>query len=182
VLEHRSIEIISDIWILQRYLNYRFQDNTKETPTEIMERIIQGDSLLFWPVPRLCTSRHRFTAGWKAHTNFADESAWLTADNVRSEAVTILRSQEELKMLSLYTLIFSQLIVSLKYTGTTILEFTAHETPNFTGLSGTSWVRCEFCEHQYRLFCLFMYPCKWNHASSEKKCQLRIDFTFNDRL
>jgi hypothetical protein len=39
------------------------------------------------------------------HTNFADESASLTADNVRNEVVTIHRSQEVLKMLSLYKLI-----------------------------------------------------------------------------
>jgi hypothetical protein len=45
----------------------------------------------------------RCTAGCEAHTNFADESACLTADNVRNEVVTIHRSQEVLKMLSLYT-------------------------------------------------------------------------------
>jgi hypothetical protein len=42
----------------------------------------------------------RSTACCEAHTNFADESAWLTADNVRKEVVTIHRSQEVLKMLS----------------------------------------------------------------------------------
>jgi hypothetical protein len=45
----------------------------------------------------------RCTAGCGAHTNFADESACLKADNVRNEVVTIHRSQEMLKMLSLYT-------------------------------------------------------------------------------
>jgi hypothetical protein len=35
----------------------------------------------------------------EAHTNFADESACLTADNVRNEVVTIRRSQEVLKIL-----------------------------------------------------------------------------------
>jgi hypothetical protein len=67
----------------------------------------------------------------------------------------------------------SQLIVSLKNTGPTILlALTAHQTPNFTGWGRASWVRCGFCELQKRLFCVFMYPCKWNHASSEKnvKC------------
>jgi hypothetical protein len=38
----------------------------------------------------------------KAHTNFADKSACLTADNFRNEVVTIHRSQEVLNMLSLY--------------------------------------------------------------------------------
>jgi hypothetical protein len=49
---------------------------------------------------------------------------------------------------NLETIIFlvtylSQLIVSLKNTGATILlALTAHQTPTFTGRSGTSWVRC----------------------------------------
>jgi hypothetical protein len=38
-----------------------------------------------------------------ARTNFADESVCLLPDNVRNEVVTIHRSQEVLKMLSLYT-------------------------------------------------------------------------------
>jgi hypothetical protein len=36
----------------------------------------------------------------KVHTNFADESACLTADKVRNEVVSIYRSQERLKVLS----------------------------------------------------------------------------------
>jgi hypothetical protein len=39
----------------------------------------------------------------EAHTNFSDESACLTADNVRNEVITIHRSQKVLKILSLYT-------------------------------------------------------------------------------
>jgi hypothetical protein len=39
----------------------------------------------------------------EANTIFFDESARLTADNVQNEVVTIHRSQEVLKMLSLYT-------------------------------------------------------------------------------
>jgi hypothetical protein len=42
----------------------------------------------------------RCAACREMHTNFADESACLTADNVRNEVVTIHRSQEVLKMLS----------------------------------------------------------------------------------
>jgi hypothetical protein len=45
----------------------------------------------------------RSTAGSEEHTNFASESACLTADNVLSEVVTIHRSLEVLKMLPLYT-------------------------------------------------------------------------------
>jgi hypothetical protein len=45
---------------------------------------------------------NRCTAGSKVHTNFANESACLMADNVQNEVVTINRSQEMLKMLSLY--------------------------------------------------------------------------------
>jgi hypothetical protein len=41
----------------------------------------------------------RFTA---TGTPLADETAWLTTDNVRSEIATIQRSQEVLKVLSLY--------------------------------------------------------------------------------
>jgi hypothetical protein len=44
----------------------------------------------------------RCTAGCEAHTNFRDESGCLTADNVRNEVVKIHRSQQALKMLSLY--------------------------------------------------------------------------------
>jgi hypothetical protein len=35
----------------------------------------------------------------EAHTNFANESAFLVADNICNEVVTIHRSQEVLKML-----------------------------------------------------------------------------------
>jgi hypothetical protein len=42
----------------------------------------------------------------EAHTNFADESACLTADNIQNEIVTIHRSEEVLKMLCHYTKIF----------------------------------------------------------------------------
>jgi hypothetical protein len=45
---------------------------------------------------------NRGVACREAQTNFADESACLTADNVRNEVVIIHRSQEVLKMLSLY--------------------------------------------------------------------------------
>jgi hypothetical protein len=42
-------------------------------------------------------------AAWhEAHTNFADESACLTADNGRNDVVTIHTPQEVLKILSLY--------------------------------------------------------------------------------
>jgi hypothetical protein len=46
---------------------------------------------------------NRCAAGCEAHTNFADESVCLTADNVRNEVVTIHRLQEVLRMLSLHT-------------------------------------------------------------------------------
>jgi hypothetical protein len=36
----------------------------------------------------------RCTAGCKAHTNFANESACLTADNIRKEVVAIHSSQK----------------------------------------------------------------------------------------
>jgi hypothetical protein len=39
---------------------------------------------------------------YEAHTNFADESVCLTADNVRNEAVTVHIPQDVLKMLALY--------------------------------------------------------------------------------
>jgi hypothetical protein len=48
----------------------------------------------------------RFTAtgappGCEAHTNFAGKSICLLADNIRTEEITIHRSQEVLKMLDL---------------------------------------------------------------------------------
>jgi hypothetical protein len=60
----------------------------------------------FYFVDRFHGSAHhddRCTAGCEARTNFTDESACLTADNVRNEIVTIHRSQEILKMLCHYT-------------------------------------------------------------------------------
>jgi hypothetical protein len=45
----------------------------------------------------------RCTAGREVYKKFADESACLTADNVQNEVVIIHRSQEALKMLSIYT-------------------------------------------------------------------------------
>jgi hypothetical protein len=48
----------------------------------------------------------RCTAGCEADTNFVGESICLLADNFRNEVVTIHRSQEEFKMLSLYTWTF----------------------------------------------------------------------------
>jgi hypothetical protein len=39
----------------------------------------------------------------KAYINFVDESACLMANNVRKEVAAIHRSQEVLKILSLYT-------------------------------------------------------------------------------
>jgi hypothetical protein len=39
----------------------------------------------------------------KAHAYFANEFAWSMAYNILNEVVTIHRSQEVLKMLSLYT-------------------------------------------------------------------------------
>jgi hypothetical protein len=44
----------------------------------------------------------RCAAFHNVHTNFADESACLKANNVRNEVVTIYRSHEILKILSLY--------------------------------------------------------------------------------
>jgi hypothetical protein len=65
----------------------------------------------------------RCAACCEAHTNFADQSACLTADNVRNE-VRSYNSQitggVENAVLSTRRY-FSQLIVSLKNTGTTIL-------------------------------------------------------------
>jgi hypothetical protein len=70
------------------------------------------------------------------------------ADNIQNEVVTILRSQEVLKMLSCLQIFFA-INCFVNDMGTTILlALTAHQTPTFTGWSGTSWVRCGFCELQ----------------------------------
>jgi hypothetical protein len=72
----------------------------------------------------------RCAACCDAHMNFANKSACLTADNVRNE----VRSQEVLKMLSLYTQIYFAIICFVKKnTGITVLALTAHQTPAFTG-------------------------------------------------
>jgi hypothetical protein len=82
------------------------------------------------------------------HINF-DESACLMANNVWNEVVTIHTSQEAVKMLFLYTRTSFAINCFVKNTGATILLApTAHQTPTFTGLTGTSQVRCGFCEYQ----------------------------------
>jgi hypothetical protein len=45
----------------------------------------------------------------ETHTNFADESAFLTADNVRNEVVTVHKSQHKLRMLCFYIQTFLSL-------------------------------------------------------------------------
>jgi hypothetical protein len=98
----------------------------KKLPTKCSRTLYRKD---FYFVDRLHGSAlhsDQCTAGCVVHTNFADESAFLTADNIWNEVVTMHRSQEVLKMLSLYTEIFLQLIVSLKNTGTTILLALQH--------------------------------------------------------
>jgi hypothetical protein len=40
------------------------------------------------------------------------------------------------------------------------------------------WVRWQFCELQWRIFCVFMYPCKWYHAS----CQWQNDLALGEKL
>jgi hypothetical protein len=48
------------------------------------------------------TFADRGAACREAHTNFADESLCLSADNIRHEVVTLHRSQKVFKMLSFY--------------------------------------------------------------------------------
>jgi hypothetical protein len=81
-------------WSLENYISLptvnRFVLNFN-TPIPILYRevhssVLHGDWL---------------TAGCKAHTNFADESICLLADNIQKEVVIIHRSPEVLKMLSL---------------------------------------------------------------------------------
>jgi hypothetical protein len=57
------------------------------------------------------------------------------------------------------------------------LVFIAHHTPTFTSWRGTSWVKYGLTELQYRLFWEETCLCKWNHASSERKSQMRVNFT-----
>jgi hypothetical protein len=54
-------------------------------------------SYLCWPV-----QGDWLITGCEAHTNFADESVHLLVSNIQNEVITIHRSQEALKMLSLY--------------------------------------------------------------------------------
>jgi hypothetical protein len=65
--------------------------------------VLQGGSYLWRPVHGSVLHGDRCAAGCEAHTDFSDESLCLLTDNVRNEVVTIDRSQEVLKMLSLYT-------------------------------------------------------------------------------
>jgi hypothetical protein len=88
----------------------------------------------------------RCAACCETHANFADESACLTAYNVRNEVrITTSQITGSVENSAISTRrYFSQLIVSLKNTGTTILlEFTAHQTSTFTGWL-QQW-RCRFC-------------------------------------
>jgi hypothetical protein len=82
------------------------------------------------------------TTGCEAHMNFACESACLKADNVWNEVVTIHRTQEELKMLSLYMHIFSAINCFIKkhrYNNPSFLHLqsTRHQLPlDGAGLHG----------------------------------------------
>jgi hypothetical protein len=79
-----------------------FQDTHAHTHTHTHTHT-QGGSYLSWPL-----HGYRCTSGCEAHKNFADESICRLADNVRSEVITIHRSQKVLKMLSLSTVDRSQ--------------------------------------------------------------------------
>jgi hypothetical protein len=96
---------------------------------------------------RLCAYRRPLHRRPRA-CEFADESACLTADNIRNEVVTIHRSQEVFKMLSyLHVDIFSINCFVKKKTGATfLLALTAHQTPTFTG-----WLRQLCCRSCTRL-------------------------------
>jgi hypothetical protein len=80
-------------------------------------------------VPRLCASRRSGLCLPRGAYEFADESACVTADSVRNEVVTIHRSQEALKLLSLYTYISFAINCFVKNTRTTILalKHTRHQ-------------------------------------------------------
>jgi hypothetical protein len=60
----------------------------KNLPVPLLStNLVQGIFLLCRPGPRFCAYR-------EAHINFADESACLTAENLRNEIVTIHRSSQ----------------------------------------------------------------------------------------
>jgi hypothetical protein len=71
--------------------------------------IVQGG-----PYLRRQVHGDRCTAGYEAHRNFADETIYLLANTIRNEVVTIHRSQEALKMLSVYTWISFSIKRSVK--------------------------------------------------------------------
>jgi hypothetical protein len=74
---------------------------------------------------------NRGPACHKAHTNFVNESACVTADKIWNSVVTIHRSQE-VKMLTLYMYIFHNCFI--KNRGTRIsLALTAHQTLSLDG-------------------------------------------------
>jgi hypothetical protein len=64
--------------------------------------ILKGGSYLYLPIRGFELHGDWCTVSCEVHTNFADESIRLLADDVRNEVVTIHRSQEVLKMLSSY--------------------------------------------------------------------------------
>jgi hypothetical protein len=102
----------------------------------------------FYSVDRFHSSTlqcDRRSACREAHTNFAADSERLTANNIRNEVVTIHRSQEVLQMLSLYMykiFTINCFVRKHRYNNSSC----TYNTPdnNFTGWSGTSWVRCGY--------------------------------------
>jgi hypothetical protein len=129
-----------------------------------------------------CSTDRRFTVtrappAFEEHTNFTDESACLTADIVGNEVVTIHRSQNVFKMLSLY---MSQLIVSLKDTGTTILlALMIHRIPIFTGWSGLRGLDVDSVNCSTIILRIYV-SLQVKPRFIRKECQLRIDLTFDD--
>jgi hypothetical protein len=117
----------------------------------------------------------RCTAGCEAHTNSADESACLTADNVRNEVVTIHRSHEVLKMLSLYTQISSVFNCFVKKTQVQ-QPFLHLQHTNFHSME-----RNFVGETPVAIILRIYVSLQVKPRFIRKECQLRIDVTFDDR-
>jgi hypothetical protein len=116
--KYKLISSISGYLINLSYTGYIKNLKSKFRVMACVEWLFRAPYILiyrenFYSVDQFhCSTLH---SGWgtaccEAHTNFANESACLMADDILNKVVTIHRSQEVLKMLSLYT----QLIGLLK--------------------------------------------------------------------
>jgi hypothetical protein len=145
--------------------------------------ILLGDSCHCWLVLGSALHGDKCTAGCEAHRNFANESICLLADAVQNEVAAIHRSQEVLKILSLYTYTYFAINCFVKKTRVQQFFLRSRHTRHQLSLDGARLCELDVdsvkssSDYFAYLWSLQVKPC-----FIRKECHLRIDLTFYDRL